>query len=89
MRSFIIHLVLALSFLPFAHAQAKIIYVPVDSSTIQGEINRVVNLMFYPDTSNILINHDSTDQVQNEEQIVVNPTDGDNLVAIWRDFRLG
>ncbi len=35
------------------------------------------------------INSDSTTELQNEEQIVVNPTDPDNLVAIWRDFRLG
>jgi hypothetical protein len=27
--------------------------------------------------------------LQNEEQIVTNPMDPDNLVAVWRDFRLG
>lgn len=35
------------------------------------------------------INSDTTAEVQNEEQVVVNPLDPNNLVAIWRDFRLG
>jgi hypothetical protein len=35
------------------------------------------------------INSDLTTQVQNEEQVAVNPLDPDNLVAVWRDFRLG
>jgi hypothetical protein len=38
---------------------------------------------------NIRINNDTTTEVQNEEQIVMNPKDSTNLVAIWRDFRLG
>jgi hypothetical protein len=38
---------------------------------------------------NIRLNNDSTTQLQNEEQIVVNPNDPDNMVAVWRDFRLG
>ncbi len=38
---------------------------------------------------NIKINNDTTSQVQNEEQIVMNPTDSTNLVAVWRDFRVG
>ena len=28
-------------------------------------------------------------ELQNEEQIHVNPTDSTNLIAVWRDFRLG
>jgi len=35
------------------------------------------------------INSDATVQVQNEQQVAVNPIDPDNLVAVWRDFRLG
>ncbi|KPJ53165.1 hypothetical protein AMJ39_05625 [candidate division TA06 bacterium DG_24] len=38
---------------------------------------------------NILINKDATQQVQNEQQVAVNPLDPDNLVAVWRDFRFG
>ena len=38
---------------------------------------------------NIRVNNDTTNQVQNEEQIVMNLTDTTNLVAVWRDFRLG
>ncbi len=38
---------------------------------------------------NIRVNNDVTTQVQNEEQIVMNPKDTTNLVAVWRDFRLG
>jgi hypothetical protein len=39
--------------------------------------------------SNWRINSDATTQVQNEEQVAINPLDPDNLVAVWRDFRLG
>jgi len=38
---------------------------------------------------NIKINDDTTTELQNEEQIVMNPKDSTNLVAVWRDFRLG
>jgi hypothetical protein len=38
---------------------------------------------------NLRVNNDTTNQVQNEEQVVMNPTDTTNLVAVWRDFRLG
>ncbi len=38
---------------------------------------------------NIKINNDTTSEVQNEEQIVMNPRDTTNLVAVWRDFRVG
>lgn len=38
---------------------------------------------------NIKINNDTTTELQNEEQIVMNPKDTTNLVAVWRDFRLG
>jgi len=37
---------------------------------------------------NIRINS-VTDNIQNEEQIAINPRDSLNLVAVWRDFRLG
>ncbi|MCX6640696.1 MAG: T9SS type A sorting domain-containing protein [bacterium] len=39
--------------------------------------------------NNIRINSDNSGQVQNEEQIICNPTNPNNLVAVWRDFRLG
>jgi hypothetical protein len=38
---------------------------------------------------NIRVNQDETTQLQNEEQIAINPTNPDNMVAVWRDFRLG
>lgn len=38
---------------------------------------------------NIKLNQDATTQLQNEEQVAVDPTNPDNLVAVWRDFRLG
>ncbi len=41
------------------------------------------------DWHNVRLNTDLTSQVQNEQQVVVNPTNPMNLVAIWRDFRLG
>jgi len=41
------------------------------------------------DWLNVRINEDTTTELQNESQVVVNPTDPSNLVAVWRDFRLG
>jgi len=41
------------------------------------------------DWLNVRINEDTTAELQNEQQVVVNPTDPANLVAVWRDFRLG
>lgn len=41
------------------------------------------------DYPQIQINSDTTTQLQNEQQICINPTDPENLVACWRDFRLG
>ncbi len=38
---------------------------------------------------NLRVNNDSTTEVQNEQQIVMNPADSTNLVAVWRDFRFG
>jgi hypothetical protein len=38
---------------------------------------------------NLQLNQDATTELQNEEQIAINPTDPDNMVAVWRDFRLG
>ncbi|MGQ9816950.1 MAG: hypothetical protein ACUVQ3_03230 [bacterium] len=38
---------------------------------------------------NIKVNTDNTTQIQNEQQIVINPTDTLNFVADWRDFRVG
>jgi len=37
----------------------------------------------------IRVNSDTTQQLQNEQQVVINPTDPLNVVAAWRDFRLG
>ncbi len=39
--------------------------------------------------ANIQINHDVGGQLQNEEMVCINPTNLNNAVAIWRDFRLG
>jgi hypothetical protein len=38
---------------------------------------------------NIRVNADTTLELQNEEQIAINPVNPDNMVAVWRDFRLG
>lgn len=35
------------------------------------------------------LNTDGTSEMHNQEQIAVNPLDGDEVVAVWRDFRLG
>jgi hypothetical protein len=41
------------------------------------------------DYPQIRLNTDATTQLQNEQQICVNPTNPENVVACWRDFRLG
>src|SRR5574341_2075633 len=35
------------------------------------------------------INSDSSYFIHNEEQVAINPANPDNVVAVWRDFRLG
>jgi len=41
------------------------------------------------DWLNLRINSDQSGQVQNEQQVVIHAQNPDNLVAVWRDFRLG
>lgn len=41
------------------------------------------------DTLNVRINSDNSGQLQNEQQVWINPYDQDNVVAVWRDFRFG
>lgn len=43
----------------------------------------------YAGALNFRVNQDETEELQNEQQIVTNPLNPDNLVAVWRDFRLG
>lgn len=38
---------------------------------------------------NSRINTDDSGEIQNEQQVCINPLDPDNMVAVWRDFRLG
>jgi hypothetical protein len=41
------------------------------------------------DWTNIKLNNDTTTQLQNEQQVVVNPTNPLQIASAWRDFRLG
>ena len=43
----------------------------------------------FDETLNVRINSDTTSEIQNEQQICINPTNPENVVAVWRDFRLG
>ncbi len=38
---------------------------------------------------NSRLNTDDSGEIQNEEQVCINPLDPDNMVAVWRDFREG
>lgn len=49
----------------------------------------VLSALYSQGFLNIKVNTDNTTQIQNEQQIVINPTDTLNLVADWRDFRVG
>lgn len=55
--------------------------VPAEAATLGDKVTT--------DFSNIKINSDNTAQYHNEEQVWVNLTNPANLVAVWRDFRLG
>lgn len=68
------------------------IYEAYEDSVLKGIFKE--NIKGYEDTFrgeflNIKVNSDVTPYLQNEEQIIVNPLNPDNLVAVWRDFRLG
>lgn len=54
-------------------AQAALRGLPLASDTMQ----------------NVRINSDNTTQIQNEEMIAINPYNTNQVVAVWRDFRLG
>jgi hypothetical protein len=41
------------------------------------------------DVSNVRLNTDVTNELQNEQMIWVSPTDSNIVMAVWRDFRLG
>lgn len=41
------------------------------------------------DFSNIRVNSDASTNIHNEEQVWMNPNNPQNIVAVWRDFRLG
>ncbi|MBD3234840.1 MAG: T9SS type A sorting domain-containing protein [candidate division Zixibacteria bacterium] len=41
------------------------------------------------DTVNVRLNSDQSGQIQNEQQVWINPANADNVVAVWRDFREG
>lgn len=50
----------------------------------------IVPAVAFDEGDNIQMNtNDFADTAQNEESLVINPTDPDNVIAVWRDFRLG
>ncbi len=53
---------------------------PADSTERQDDSDGFIN---------IRINQDATQELQNEMQVAINPTDSENIVAVWRDFRKG
>ena len=82
---------------PPARADDSPIVRPVPSVTLDAELDEAsmpqlsstVGRRLLWEPLNWKINSDTTSEVQNEEQVAVNPNDPDNLVAVWRDFRLG
>ncbi|TFH60380.1 MAG: hypothetical protein E4G91_08495 [Candidatus Zixiibacteriota bacterium] len=54
-----------------------------------GNAQQEAKIATWIEGANVKVNHDATTQLQNEQSCVINPTDPDNVVAIWRDFRLG
>jgi len=64
--------------IPMKLYQLSLIIIAILCAPVQGQE--------YP---NIRINQDFTTEIQNEQQIIANPLNPDNIVAVWRDFRLG
>ncbi|MBU0518536.1 T9SS type A sorting domain-containing protein [bacterium] len=93
MRAMIISLLVScLAVISFAEVTPVVINGPLALRDIQ--LDRGIQPSpsadrYLDDWLNYRINSDHSGQVQNEQQIVVNPTNPDNVVAVWRDFRLG
>jgi len=62
---------------------------PYDGQEIDAGASTSIGRRLVWQPINWRINSDTTSQVQNEEQVALNPLDPNNLVAVWRDFRLG
>lgn len=76
----------------FLLLKTPFIYEAYEDSVLKGYFKG--HLFPYKDTLsgyflNLKVNSDTTPYLQNEEQIVVNPLNPENLVSVWRDFRLG
>jgi len=70
-------------FLMFYNPSKPLALYSVDGMVVKGAKDTVVTNFL-----NIRINSVVTN-IQNEEQIIINPQDSMNMVAVWRDFRLG
>jgi hypothetical protein len=53
------------------------------------DIHPVWNGRSLDEFDNSRLNSDNSGQIQNEQQVCINPTNPENRVAVWRDFRLG
>jgi hypothetical protein len=62
---------------------------PYEGETIDAGASTPIGRPLVWEPVNWRVNSDATTQVQNEEQVAANPLDPANLVAVWRDFRLG
>ena len=59
---------------------------------LEAGLSRAGQGVFQTDSDtmqNVRINSDASGQIQNEEMIATNPWNTDQVVAVWRDFRLG
>jgi len=63
---------------------------PFPSVLLPGieNLKAITPTLLSQDSLNVKVNSDTVSDIHNEEQIWVNPTNEDNLVAVWRDFRL-
>jgi len=60
-----------------------------DTPEMSATLDAIFDDSYLRDWDNWKVNSDATAEVQNEMQVAVSPLDPDNLVAVWRDFRLG
>ncbi len=89
----IVAVLLAVFFVPFAQGTR------LDLKQLESVPHNFLTPDYFPpqpaktiptdDTINVRINSDNSGQIQNEQQVCINPINPNNVVAVWRDFRLG
>ena len=88
-KTLMISLMLALPIFVFAQSVQPLEGPPIMLSRLPMPTTPAHGQGHLDDYGNIRINSDASGQLQNEEMVCVNPLNPNQVVAVWRDFRLG